>query len=105
MAHKKTERGELLYCGLGCALFRASVFVEMEPPWFRTDHRYTIAETGLVPEAGEPHAYGGHDVDVCYQMTNLHMRFELADFEAQHFYLEEWGARLSNQGAHRIVPL
>lgn len=104
-ASRSTDKGELLYAGMGCVLVRAAVFERMERPFFQAG-RYSIDRRTLdaVKYPGEAR-YGGQDVHFFVECRKLGIRVTLADVDCQHLVVKTYGQPGRNDGCHEIAAL
>lgn len=102
----KSDAGEVLWCGLGCTLFRREVFERLPRPWFRDDIQFVRRndhwEARPTPHAPQ-HRYGQHDIALSFALREAGMRIEqVPGMTASHAHLEALGAQGTNLGCHQI---
>lgn len=102
------RRGEIIFCGLGCTLFKRKVFEKMPYPWFETDKSLKI--TSMSPYEYEiwdvPAKYGGMDVLFCHKARELGFAIDQLDnVEAKHLRVIKADDRKYNKGTQMIEPL
>jgi len=99
---------EIIFCGLGCTLFKRHVFEKMKDPWFDTSHslRITSQKPFKYEVTDLPYKYGGLDNYFCHKARELGLEIhQLMDVEAKHLRLIKNDDRKLNKGTQEIKPL
>lgn len=101
--HYISEKGELLFTGLGCVLFDTSLFHQLKSPWFRTE-QYSIDGEDLrrLPEKAQ---YGGQDVNLFLRLREEGISWALHDGIVGHLRVVSQGKSGTNQGVHNIIAI
>jgi glycosyltransferase involved in cell wall biosynthesis len=100
----------LLWTGLGCTLIQASVFAEIERPWFECNMNMSVvSRDGLfyfTADEGSVNHRGGHDLSFCTKMKRAGLeRHGLKGRECRHLKLKNWNAAPTNKACHDITAL
>lgn len=99
---------EIIFCGIGCTLFKRHVFEKMKDPWFDTSHSLRIiSQKPYKYEVTDiPYKYGGLDNYFCHKARELGFKIhQLMDVEAKHLRLIKNDSRKYNKGTQEIEPL
>ena len=100
----------LLWTGFGCTLIKASVFAQVERPWFECNMNMTIVpRDGLYYFTADEHTVnrrGGHDLSFCTKMKRAGLeRHGLKGWECRHLKLKSWNTAPANKACHDIAAL
>lgn len=101
----KNTEGEILWCGLGCTLVKAHVFLALDFPWFRVDRALSLNTwtwTALPKEYLEKKNYGSLDIWFCCQAREKGFEIKQAEGECDHLKLDLLGQPGTNNGLHQI---
>ena len=96
--------GEILWCGLGCTLVRASVFQELPRPYFRTDKSLSLNEETYFQWKDIPNKYGGQDIWFFTQVREAGFSLVKVSGECRHLRLVSLARLGVNNGRHVIAP-
>lgn len=99
---------EIIFCGIGCTLFKRHVFEKMKDPWFDTSHSLKITrQDPFEYEVTDTHyKYGGLDNYFCHKARELGFEIhQLMDVEAKHLRLIKNDDRKYNKGTQEIKAL
>lgn len=95
----------VVFCGTGCLLVKASVFEGLKKPYFTDKVRWTILNygesvkmTGIYGETG----YGTHDITFCVKLWNNGVKIKVIKQKLWQRKLVALGKAGSNNGAHEI---
>jgi hypothetical protein len=107
------KRGEeILWCGLGCTLFKRKVFEAIQEPWFECDKHLNFGSgTDMkivnIPPETVGQKWGGHDSYFFYSKTRPKgfVIRQLAGWEGKHFRTKEIPKRELNNGYYTITSL
>lgn len=94
--------GDILWCGFGCTMVKASVFDRVSKPWFVTDQKFRLNTHEWVP-VSKKDLYGGHDIWFFYHAKKEGCIFEKIEGECDHLSLVSLGAKERNNGLHTVV--
>jgi hypothetical protein len=101
---RSKDTNDILWCGLGCTLVKAEVFVKLEKPYFRSDKALLLNDWPNLTwiDAGKQ-AYGGQDIYFCMQARDKGFKIKQVAGECKHLKLEALGKREINKGLHIIL--
>lgn len=100
---KDRQTGEILWCGLGCTLVKASVFAKLEVPYFRSDKQLLLNNYPNEEWINAPrNCYGGQDIYFCMQARKAGFKIKQIEGECRHLQLNSLGKKETNQGIHSI---
>jgi hypothetical protein len=100
--------GTVVWCGTGCLLLESDVFKRLPKPWFANDREIEVVNSGgqiRTREFPRGYDYGGQDVWFTTRIYQAGMRIAYVPPDvafAQHLWLETWGSKSTNRGAHLV---
>ena len=100
--------GCVVWCGTGCLLLSREAFDALPRPWFDNRHEVEVKvrpDGVSVREFPKPYEYGGQDIGFTLSLWRRGVRIVYVPPEValcQHLYVETWGHRNVNNGAHRM---
>ncbi len=96
----------LLFAGLGCLLVRATMYDQLELPYFRTDTVWTAkVHEGIMErqmDRASERGYGKQDIHFFGVLSEKKIKCALVDIECVHLGIKKWGAQGDNRGVHRL---
>lgn len=104
----RNKKKEVIYCGTGCLLIERKVFDKLEPPYFRTDIRWTALNYGefikllATPTTKGIEGYGLHDVTFGIKLWRANIPISVLYSTLGQRKLKALGKAGSNNGAHKI---
>lgn len=100
---RRTEMGEILFCGFGMTLVKREIFERMQRPYLRSDQLYNMG-TNQWYEADPMKVYGHHDIYFGAQIRKMGYRIYQIPGECEHLKLVSMGSPQINNGCHIIEP-
>ncbi len=95
----------VVFCGTGCLLIKASVFKSLKKPYFTTSVLWSVLNYGesikLIANEGES-GYGTHDVTFSIKLWNTGVKINVIKQKLGQRKLIALGKAGSNNGAHQI---
>lgn len=113
--HRLSEfrwEGKLIWCSLGCTLFKRRVFETLPEPWFSVDYALDTYSSGSSMKkkahrlAYSPRSYAGHDMYVCFKAAEAGFSIGVVEgMLCDHLVLDALGEPNRNDGCHKISRL
>lgn len=97
------EDGEIVWCGLGCTLVKASVLKDLPRPLFRTDKSLSLNEDTYFKWLDLSNKYGGQDIWFFSQIRKAGFQLCRVDGECRHLKIEGLGTPGKNNGFHTLA--
>lgn len=104
------HKNKLVFAGLGCLLIEASVFAELQYPFFRSDIEYTheagtLRRVRVLTEHEQLSCYGKQDIHFFYALQEAGIHAEIHPMECEHLRIAALGQPMTNIGFHKVVAI